>query len=106
MKEFLSLLAFIFTSIVCAEPRAVVSPVDHLFVPKGFDNNDNVEVVVTGKFPNPCYIKNKVAVKVKNDKIFVNVSALKKDEGNDPRCEAIPVPFKEEITIGNLQGGQ
>lgn len=88
-----------------SEPKVIVSPVDHVFVPQGFDNNDNVEVVVTGKFPNPCYIKNKVAVNVDGDKIFIKVTALKKDNSSSALCEDMSVPFKEDVTIGNLQGG-
>ena len=30
-------------------PDVVEAPIDHVFVPNGFDNNDHVEVVVTGK---------------------------------------------------------
>lgn len=85
-------------------PEVVTSPVDHLFVPKGFDNNDNVEIVVTGKYPNPCYIRNTSEVEVKDDKIFINVTALRRDGGSE--CESMAVPFSEEITIGNLQAGK
>lgn len=88
-----------------SEPIVIVSPVDHLFVPKGFDNNDNVEVVVTGKFPNPCYIKNSMYVSVRDEKIHIEVTALKKDNPDVAMCAPMEVPFRESITIGNIQAG-
>lgn len=107
MKNLFSVIGAISfsTLLMAAGPQIVTSPVDHLFVPEGFDNNDNVEVIVTGKFPNPCYIKNKVDVDVKDEKIFITVTALKKDDEALLICEPMVVPFKEEVTIGNLQGG-
>lgn len=95
-------LAFSF-SIFAQTPSVVDAPVDHLFIPSGFDNNDNVEVVVTGKFPNPCYIRNKVEVDVKNDVIYIDISSLSKEEKS--ACENIKVPFSETVTVGNLQAG-
>ncbi len=108
MKFFLSAFVLFTTLSVYAqnEPIVISSPVDHLYVPRGFDNNDNVEVVVTGRFPNPCYIKNSVYVELRDDVILIEVSALKKDNPNTAMCAPMEVPFKESITIGNLQGGQ
>lgn len=104
MKRSATAFALLFPIFVLATPPEVVtSPVDHLFVPKGFDNNDNVEVVVTGKYPNPCYVRNASSAEVREDKIFITVTALQRDGGED--CEAMSVPFSETVTIGNLQAG-
>lgn len=86
-------------------PQVVEAPVDHIFVPNGFDNNDNIELVVTGKFPNPCYTKNKVDVKVRGDIITLKVTSLRQSEERLARCEPMKVPFSEVVTVGNLQGG-
>jgi hypothetical protein len=105
-KLSLILAALTLSTLVGAtEPKVIISPVEHLFVPKGFDNNDNIEVVVTGKFPNPCYIRNKVEVEVMGEKVFIRVTALKKDDGKAELCEKMSVPFKEAVTLGNFQGG-
>lgn len=100
------LLPALFLSIAAANaaPIPVTSPVDHLFVPKGFDNNDNVEVLVSGTFPNPCYSRNKVEVDVKDEKIDVTVTALV-NKSKDKNCDAMEVPYMENVTIGNLQAG-
>ena len=108
MKHVISAMILLstFSAFAQTEPIVIPSPVDHLFVPKGFDNNDNVEVVVTGKFPNPCYIKNSMFVKVIDSKIHVEVTALKKDNPDVAMCAPMEVPFRETITLGNLQGGE
>ncbi len=88
---------------VYAQLDVTPAPVKHLYVPTGFDSNDSVEVVVTGNFPNPCYSRNTVSVEVKNENINVEISALRRDD--KLRCPDVAVPFKEVVSIGNLQGG-
>jgi hypothetical protein len=97
----LPILLMSFSQVVSA---AIPSPVDHLFVPKGFDNNDNVELVVTGKFPSPCYSRNNISVNVKEDKILVNINTEVKEK-SPALCEPLKVPFSEVINVGTLQGG-
>lgn len=99
MKKLLCLSALVTLQ---AFAGVVPAPVDHLFVPKGFDNNDNVEVIVTGKFPNPCFIRNKVDVKVSDDLVDVTITSLKRD---DVSCDNLKVPYRETVTIGSLQSG-
>lgn len=88
---------------VYAQLDVTAAPVKHLYVPTGFDSNDSVEVVVTGNFPNPCYSRNTVSVEVKDEVINVEISALRRDD--KLRCPDVQVPFKEVVSIGNLQGG-
>ncbi len=107
MKHIVTLFLLLtsFISFAQTNPEIVISPIDHLFVPQGFDNNDNVEVVVTGHFPNPCYSINKINVEVLDETVHVTVTALKKEVPSSELCEPLSVPFKEEVTIGNLQAG-
>jgi len=86
-------------------PEVVEAPIDHVFVPNGFDNNDHVELVVTGKFPNPCYTRNKYDVKVKNDIIKIDVTSLSMDDPAYTKCEPLKIPFTEVVDVGSLQGG-
>jgi hypothetical protein len=86
-------------------PDVVDAPVEHVFVPKGFDNNDTVELVVTGSFPSPCYTRNKVEVQVTGDLIRVSMTSLSKQDARLRLCEPLKVPFTEVVTVGNLQGG-
>lgn len=88
-----------------AQTQVIDAPVDHVFVPAGFDNNDNIELVVTGLFPNPCYKRNDVKVEVNDDIIDIKVTSIMTDDQKSTMCAAMVVPFKENVLVGNLQGG-
>jgi hypothetical protein len=102
-RLFTAILPLSFGLSTFAGPGTVTAPVDHMFIPNGFDNNDNVEVVVSGKFPNSCYSRNKVEVNLQQDQIDVRVTALyNQDQRN---CEKVEVPYLENVTVGSLQAG-
>lgn len=104
----LALLAVFVAPIAFAQPDIVTSPIDHLYIPEGFDSNDAVEVVVTGEFSNPCFSRNNVEVKIQDDVIDIQVTALapKSYLVGSRSCPDMIVPFKEVVTLGNLQGGK
>jgi len=106
MKAFAVIMtASLSLNVFAILPDVVEAPIDHVFVPNGFDNNDHVELVVTGKFPNPCYTRNKYDVKVKNDIIKIDVTSLSMDDPAYTKCEPLKIPFTEVVDVGNLQGG-
>ena len=102
--SFLSVMALSF-NVFAQSMNVVTAPVDHLFIPSGFDNNDNVEVVVTGKFPNPCYSTNKVDVHVIDETIKINVTSLAKKFQSLRTCDDLKIPFSETVAVGSLQAG-
>lgn len=104
MKRSLSFAILFCSFAALAQPSVIPAPVKHLYVPHGFDSNDAVEVVVTGNFPNPCFSRNNVDVVVNDDMIDIKVSALQ--QGQKLNCPDMQVPFKEVVSIGNLQGGK
>lgn len=104
MKSSIALSGLFLSHLVYAQPHVIPAPVKHLYIPDGFDSNDSVEVVVTGNFPNPCLSRNKVDVTINEDQIDVRVTALMPDEKLN--CPDMLVPFKEVVSIGNLQGGK
>jgi hypothetical protein len=107
MKNLIITAAVLSSHVLFASsPSVVTAPIDHLFVPHGFDNNDNIELVVTGKYPNPCYSRNKIDVKVKGDLIDIHVTSLAKEVQNSSLCEDLKVPFSEVINVGSLQAGE
>lgn len=103
MKRIFFFSSILFSNLSFAALNIGPAPVKHLYVPAGFDNNDSIEVIVTGFFPNPCYSRNTVEVEVKEDNIDVTVTALVSDQ--KLLCPDLAVPFKEVIALGNLQGG-
>ena len=103
MKKQMILTAIFMVSMAHATSEVSLAPVKHLYVPIGFDSNDSVEVVVTGTFPNPCYSRNTVTVDIKGDQIAIEVDAIRRD--TKAACPEMQVPFKEVVSLGNLQGG-
>jgi hypothetical protein len=100
------LILALLTTQVFASPEVVLSPIDHLYVPKGFDSNDSVELIVSGHFPNACFSRDKVEVEVVNETIQITITALAPESTKRKnRCPQMVVPFKEVISVGNLQGG-
>jgi len=103
-----SIFALLFSSLVYASPDIILAPVDHLYIPEGFDSNDSVEVIVTGTFPNACFSRNKVDVSFNGDIVDVKVTAISPDQRSlsaEKFCPQVKVPFKEVVSLGNLQGG-
>jgi hypothetical protein len=101
MKILFSMMVLAFANVAFSQ-SVVEAPVKHLFIPHGFDNNDNIELVVTGEFPSTCYSSHKSEVEVNGDIVNIKVTALKKES---EVCEQIMIGFKEVVRIGTLQGG-
>jgi len=96
-----SIFALLLSSIAHASPEIILAPVDHLYIPEGFDSNDSVEIVVTGTFPNTCYSRNKVDVSFLGDIIDVKVTAISPEQKNsvvEKNCPQLKVPFKEVVS--------
>ncbi len=59
-KSLVTGVSSVFMAVVCSAafaegPILVQAPIDRVFVPMGFDDNDKVEVILSGKFPSSCY---------------------------------------------------
>lgn len=113
MKAFSSIAATFGVSValsqapvaLAAGPELVTAPVDKVFVPLGFDDNDNVEVVVHGNFPNTCYKigPSKASVDVASRTITVDAKAYHYGEA---LCAQVIVPFTESIPLGIVPPGE
>jgi|688.fasta_scaffold46080_1 hypothetical protein len=79
MKVLLTLAAVLgFSGQVLADannPILVTAPVEKVFVPTGFDDNDKVEVIVHGHFNSSCYKMGPVSATVDEQTKKVTVSA-------------------------------
>jgi len=104
MKYGLVALSAVFFNFFTHAGVTSPSPVEDIFIPNGFDNNDNVEIVVTGKFPNPCFGRTITSVDYKDDKIFITLTTEHKSN-SEKLCDPLKVPFSEVIQLGSLQGG-
>lgn len=100
-------LAFVILSVLSsaafAGPTVVTAPVTHLYIPTGFDDNDNSEIVVAGVFPSACYKSgsSQVQVNYQVHEIEVSVTAYK----YDGICAQVLTPFLQTIKLGILKAG-
>jgi hypothetical protein len=84
-------------------PRLVTAPIDRVFVPLGFDSNDNVEVVLHGHFPNTCYKLGPALYTVDEatKTIEIDASSYQYNGG----CAQMLVPFIQSVSVGLLNQG-
>lgn len=88
--------------------QALLAPV------QGFDDNDNVQVVLYGYLPNACYTLNESKVeKLADDKHFrIHQYATRDNQGVCAQDSTLPVhmqmrvPFTQEVNLGSLEMGE
>lgn len=89
---------------VVIPPLVVPISVDKVFVPNGFDDNDNVEVIVHGHFKNSCY-RAGTALGIVDDlskTVEISVKAL---YYSDENCLQMTIPFTHSVKLGMLPVG-
>ncbi|HTL11301.1 MAG TPA: hypothetical protein VL588_02355 [Bdellovibrionota bacterium] len=90
---------------VQAQPlEETLVPVDHVFSPRGFDDNDDVQVGVTGILPDLCYKAPRANVRLDGDTAYVTVTALH-DVTPGIMCARAVVPFLLPVSLGVLDAG-
>ncbi|MCC7442536.1 MAG: hypothetical protein IT285_12940 [Bdellovibrionales bacterium] len=94
-----------FSATAQAAFEEVLVPVDHVYSPKGFDSNDDAEVIVSGILPDLCYKAPRGKVQLDGDTLRVTVTALKEMDPN-VACPRAIVPFIEVVSVGVLDAGQ
>ena len=82
------------------EPRLVPSPIEKVFVPQGFDDNDNVEVVLHGHFPNSCYKVGPVTAQFDAATNTYTVEARSYYYTGGMLCAQMVVPFIQTASLG------
>lgn len=76
-------------------------PVSATYVPKGFDSNDNAQIVVSGAYPNSCYKMGPTHVKVdrKTRQVTVDINAYYTQR---TYCLMLYIPFTQTVDLGIL----
>jgi hypothetical protein len=85
-------------------PELVRAPIDKVFVPQGFDDNDNVEVILHGQFPNTCYKTGPVSVEVDRSNKIITIEA-RSYRAKTTMCAQVLVKFIQPVQIGILEHG-
>ncbi len=76
---------------------------ERVFVPTGFDDNDDVEIVVDGVFPDTCYHLAPGTFVV--DAAGGSVTLFPKARRSDAMCLMLPVPYTYVFNIGKMPMG-
>ncbi len=105
MKKLVSLLIMSLSLVsVASTPVEKAVPVDHIYVPSGFDSNDTVEIVVTGFLPNLCHKSPAANVNITGRDVDIEITSLYYHESN-PYCPSMVVPFTQSVKLGLLDKG-
>jgi hypothetical protein len=88
-----------------AAPKTAGVPLEHAYVPAGYDSNDNIEILIRGNLPNLCYKSPKSIVKTQGDLIEIEVYALF-EENPEVACAEVLVPFLHSAVVGVLGEGK
>lgn len=117
MKKFLHVLTF--TALISGIPHGNLwamgvesekeLKIGQAFIaPEGFDDNDNVQVVLDGMLPNLCYELGRTKVNVDRHQHLIRIQqfAVKKNIKGCEEEAAWPVPFQQEVFLGQLPAGQ
>lgn len=84
-------------------PKEVDLAVNAIFVPSGFDDNDEVLVVLDGYLPSACHRLTSPVVKVDRKSRLVTIAPRAKEFKGV--CPDVAVPFTQEVKLGQLDEG-
>ncbi|MEO5667438.1 MAG: hypothetical protein ABIR96_05215 [Bdellovibrionota bacterium] len=76
-------------------------PVTATYIPKGFDSNDNAQIVVSGAYPNSCYKMGPTHVNDDKEthRVSIDVNAY---YTSSSYCLMLYIPFTQTIDLGVL----
>ncbi|MFM8314018.1 MAG: hypothetical protein ACKOA8_07000, partial [Deltaproteobacteria bacterium] len=85
-------------------PKTITVDLQKAYIPKGYDDNDRVQLVVEGQFPNSCYKVGPYATKVdpKTRTIHIQQQAYL----YNGTCIQMLVPFSQVVDLGIIKQGQ
>jgi hypothetical protein len=109
MKLLIISLTFFFTQNILAfqaeQPEMFSSAPMGLYVPQGFDSNDNVEIFFEGEFSDACHKVGLTAHDVDEEKRHIYVTDMAYYFGQD-FCAQMIVPYQKGVNAGILRSGQ
>ena len=88
---------------VSVTPTKAAVSFDKIFVPRGFDSNDNVEVVGVGNFAHSCYHIAPADVAVDQQAHTISLSPVAYRIGG--MCLQVQLPFARVVEVGILNPG-
>lgn len=87
-----------------AQATVVTAPVDQVFVPFGFDDNDDVEIVLHGHFPSTCFKVGPVEAAVDAERGLISIKSWAYEYQSDA-CAQARVSFTQTVKVGHVAPG-
>ena len=105
-KTFLSVVGFssLFSVAMASNSAVISSPIEKMYIPMGYDDNDNIEIVLAGNFRNSCYKVTNSDFKIDQSNKTITLFP-KSIEYNNSICAQMIVPFLQTLKIGTLEVG-
>ena len=109
--SFLVVLLFTLTAgIALAAPlMEVPTPADKIFVPDAYDDNDRVQIILHGDYPDTCYRPGRTRVETDKEERIIRVTANSytfQSKREEPVfCLESITPFLQEVDLGLLPEG-
>lgn len=97
------LMSFYILPVLAFAADPVTIAADRLFVPDGYDQNDEIIVVLDGSLPDTCYQIKKPEFKI--DEAHFTIVITPQAWINTGNCVATPVPYSLEVDFGTLKPG-
>lgn len=104
MKSLIFILLITTTSFAGIGPRELFAPVEHVYVPAGFDANDDTEVIIAGELPNLCYQSPFEEVEIRGFNIYIDIKLLDYS-AKATNCPQVVVPYTMKVSLGVLPQG-
>ena len=80
--------------------QEIVQPIERTFIPRGYDTNDSVQIVVEGNFPSACYQLGRADSQV--DKVSKTIDVQLTAYEYDGNCPKIPTRFHHTFLLGRM----
>lgn len=104
MKKFIVASAFISASVFAADGTIVSVGSERTFAPRGFDDNDQVQLVIEGRLPSDCYRLEQPDVRV--NAATKHISIQPKASYYNWLCLEVLVPWTQVVNVGRLPAGE
>lgn len=93
---------------MAGEPKEIPAVVDKIFIPHGYDDNDNIEVVLHGDFYNSCFKVGQSGATIVEDgqDPVIKLWATSLDYSKDQACAEVVTPFIQVVKLGVLKANQ
>lgn len=86
-------------------PEKIAAPIEKIYVPTGFDDNDNVEIVLKGTFANNCYRTGESNAVVNKETKEISIQASSYFYSSQPFCLEVLTNFLQPVKVGILEAG-